>query len=140
MDRKLYRYEYWTLDGGLLTDYAWITSPENAVSEILGLESQDRIYKLILATQVEIDAYHAGYAEGHDVGKLTERLADWCGTSYEVELPIVDDADLSFVEKFICGKCNEHRSPTEDSGRVIYVGLHGTEWKVCTNCEEGTRP
>lgn len=73
MDRKLYRYEYWTLEGGLLTDYAWITSVEKAVEEIFGLDSEERIYKLIPAGKFELEAYHAGYSEGHDVGRLAEQ-------------------------------------------------------------------
>jgi len=136
MDRKLYRYEYWTLNGGLFTDYAWITSVEKAVDEIFGLDSEERIYKLIPATQLELDAYQAGYGEGYDVGQLTERIAHDNGTRYEADLPIVDDADLTFTEKFICGICNAHREVEDKSGQVVYVGLYGTEWQICVYCSK----
>lgn len=134
MDRKLHRYEYWTLDGGLLTDYAWISSVENAVDEIFGLDAEERIYKLIPASQLEIDAYQAGYGEGYDVGKLTERIARDDGTRYEVNGPISDDIEFTFTEKFICGVCNQHREVEDKSGEVVYVGNYGTEWQVCVYC------
>lgn len=136
MDRKLYRYEYWTINGGLLTDYAWITSVEKAVEEIFGLESEERIYKLIPASQAEVDAYHAGYEEGHDVGMLKERINHDNGTRYEVDAPIADGVDFSFTEKFICGICNNHREVGDKSGKVVYVGEYGTEWQVCLYCDE----
>lgn len=134
MDRKLYRYEYWTLNGGLLTDYAWITSVEKAVDEIFGLEAEERIYKLIPATQLELDAYRAGYGEGYDVGQLTERIARDNGTRFEVELPEDENEYILYTEKFICGVCNKHREVEDKSGEVVYVGLYGTEWQVCVYC------
>lgn len=137
MDRKLYRYEYWTVEGGgLLTDYAWITSIDTAVEEIFGIDAEEKIYKLSKASLYEIDAYHAGYSEGHDVGKLTERIAHDNGTRYEVDVPISGGVDFTFTEKFICGVCNQHREVEDQSGEIVYVGDYETVWQVCVYCAE----
>ena len=137
MDRKLYRYEYWSVeDGGLSTGYAWLNSIDTAVEEIFGLDAEEKIYKLSKASLYEIDAYHAGYSEGHDIGKLTERIARDDGTRYEVDVPMVEEVEFTFTEKFICGVCNRHREVGEKSGKVVYVGEYGTEWQVCLYCDE----
>jgi hypothetical protein len=141
MDRKLYRYQYWSVEGGgLLTDYAWISSIETAVQEIFGIDAEEKIYKLSKASLHEIDAYHAGYSEGHDVGKLAERIARDDGTRYTVDAPIVEEEaeeiEFTFTEKFICGVCNRHREVDDKSGKVVYVGLYGTEWQVCVYCDK----
>lgn len=145
MDRKLYRYEYWTEDGGLLTDYAWITSIENAKEEIFGIDGEEKIYKLIRASLYEVDAYHAGYAEGHDVGKLTERIDHDNGIRYEVRFVDVptetnpDKFETIYTEMFICGVCHEHKAAGEKSGEVAYLGLYGTEWQICLGCNKGAK-
>lgn len=38
-------------------------------------------------------------------------------------------------EKFICGVCGEHRGILDLTDKKVYIGLYGTEWQVCKECE-----
>jgi hypothetical protein len=138
LTKKVYRvdWKYSDEEFGEGSDYAFI-SAESEVAAMEGLEGTDFMARL--ATREEAEAYVAGFDDGFDMGTVEERMKHFDGKVVEMNsldengnIPDIDN--ISWTEKFICGKCNSQHSMDQDSGETIVIGLYGTTWAVCLEC------